>query len=208
MKNRRLKKSVIYALYALSFIAVMSTIYLLENLTSSNMFDDDNIYVNEIILDNQYPVVSDKNIITKPYLDDNIKIVRNFYDKNASEEEQQNSLIDYQNTYLPNSGVDYKGDKAFDVVAVLDGKVTKISENNILGKTVEITHSNNMISVYQSLNNITVKEGEDILQGQVIAESGESNISIGLGNHLHFEIIYNNKNINPEKCYGKDIKDL
>ena len=208
MKNRRLKKSVIYVLYALSFVTVIGTIYILELVSSINILEDNTNYVNEVILDNTYPVVSTKNIITRPYISDDIKMARRFYSSKDSEEEQQNSLIYYQNTYIPNSGVDYKGNDKFDVVSILDGKVTKVVDNNLLGKIVEITHSNNLISVYQSMGEVMVVEGEDVLQGQVIGSTGEANISTELGNHLHFEIIYNGENVNPEEYYDKELEDL
>ena len=119
--------------------------------------------MNDIIIEEEIPVVNTNNIITKPYLGEDVKIVRYFYDYQGSEEEQKNSLIYYENTYLPNSGVDYQGGEAFDVVSILDGEVTKVMENNLLGKIVEITHDNNLISVYQSLGEVSVNEGDSVL---------------------------------------------
>ena len=34
--------------------------------------------------------------------------------------------------------------------------------------------------------------------GKVIGKSGTANISTDLNNHLHFELIHNGKNVNPE----------
>lgn len=78
----------------------------------------------------------------------------------------------------------------------------------MLGKIIEITHENNLISVYQSLSDVLVQEGDNVLQGQVIGKSGESNISTELGNHLHFELIHNSKNVNPLKYYDKKLEEL
>lgn len=208
MENRKLKKSVIYALYAFGFITIMGTVYLLDMISNKTRFTDNNTYVNKVILEYDTPVVNVEDSIIKPYLEESITIGRNFYDYQATSEEQQQSLIYYEGTYIPNTGVDYKSDEVFDVIAILDGEVTKVTENPILGKIVEITHNNNLISVYQSLNDIVVQEGDLIIQGQIIAKSGTSNISKDLNNHLHFEIIYNGKNINPEKCYDKKIDEL
>lgn len=208
MKNRRLKKTVVYALYALSFVIIMGTIYLLDSAASPNNLNDNVLYVNDIILDDTLPVVSAKEMVLRPFLDDTVTLSRKFYDATASEEDQESSLIYYQGTYIPNSGVDYKGVDVFDVVSILDGTITKISENTLLGKIVEITHSNNLVSVYQSLGEVIVVEGDSVVQGQVIGKSGVANISTDLGNHLHFEIILNGKNIDPEKCYGKEIDKL
>ena len=206
--KRRLKKPVIYVLYALSFITVIGTIYMLEMMTSPSKLDDNSKYVDDVIIEDEQPVVNTRNIISRPYLNDDIIIARHFYDYKGTEEEQKNSLIYYENTYIPNSGVDYQGKETFDVVSILDGKVTKVQENNLLGKIIEVTHENNLISVYQSLSETLVQEGDNVLQGQVIGKSGESNISTDLGNHLHFELIHNSKNVNPEEYYDKQLGEL
>lgn len=208
MENRRLKKTVVYALYALAFITVMGTVYLLDMISSPTRLDDNTTYVNDVIIENDIPVVSVSNNMVRPYTASNVSIGKSFYNYLDNEENQKNSLIYYDGTYIPNSGVDYKSDETFDVVSVFDGTVSKVTENNLLGKIIEVTHSNNVISVYQSLSEVQVKEGDSILQGQVIGKSGESNISKDLGNHLHFEIIINGKNINPENCYDKKIDEL
>ena len=196
--KRRLKKPVVYALYALSFITIIGTIYMLEMISSPSKLDDDSTYVDDVIIEDEVPVVNTRNIITRPYLVE-VKIARSFYDYQGTEEEQKNSLIYYENTYIPNSGVDYQSDEIFDVVSILD---------NLLGKIIEVTHDNNLISVYQSLSETMVQEGDNVLQGQVIGKSGESNISKDLGNHLHFELIHNSKNVNPETYYDKQLGEL
>ena len=207
MKKLRLKKWVIYSLYSLSFVAVLGTIYLLETMPVDKSFDD-NTYVNDIIIEEEVPVVNTSEIIVKPFLSEDIKVVRNFYNYQGSEDEQKNALIHYDNTYIPNSGVDYQGKEAFDVVTILDGKVSKVMENNLLGKIIEITHDNNLISVYQSLGEVNVKEGDSVVQGQIIGKTGEANIALELGNHLHFELIHNGKNVNPEEYYDKQLDEL
>ena len=206
--KRRLKKPVIYALYALSFVTIIGTIYMLEMISSPSKLDDNSTYVDDVIIEDEVPVVNTRNIISRPYLVDDIVIARYFYDYQGSEEEQKNSLIYYENTYIPNSGVDYQSKETFDVVSILDGKVTKVEENNLLGKIIEVTHENNLISVYQSLSETLVVEGDNVLQGQIVGKSGQSNISTDLGNHLHFELIHNSKNVNPEDYYDKQLGEL
>ncbi len=206
--ERRLKKGVVYALYSLAFITIVASIYLIQSLSLSKRLDDNNVYVNKTILDNDIPVVSVSNIIKRPYTGENINIGINFYNSSATDTEQQQSLIYYENTYMPNSGVDYKSDSVFDVVAVMDGTVTKVTENTLLGKIIEVSHANNLVSVYQSLSSVKVKEGEVVIQGQIIASSGTSTLSKELGNHLHFELILNGVNINPENSYDKKISEL
>ena len=101
------------------------------------------------------------------------------------------------------SGVDYGMDTEFEVVSILDGTVMEVNDDEIMGKTVKIRHSNDLVSVYQSLSEVNVKANDAITQGTIIGKSGKSNVSADLGNHLHFELYYQGGVINPENCYDK-----
>ena len=57
---------------------------------------------------------------------------------------------------MQSTGVSYGGVDDFDVVAVLDGTVTSVREDELLGTIVEIKHNNNLTSVYQSLKDVSV----------------------------------------------------
>lgn len=210
MTKRRLKRSVVYGLYGLAFTFVMGTIYVLE-VSTNRGFEDDTSYVGDIIIneDNNVPVVNVEEAIIRPYSEDGIAIVKNFYDYKAEDKTQQESLIYYGNTYLQNSGVDYsKQGEEFEVVSILDGKVTNVTENTLLGKTVEITHDNGLVSVYQSLGEVGVTLDSEISQGQAIGKTGTANIATDLGNHLHFELIHNGENVNPEMYYDKKLSEI
>ena len=118
------------------------------------------------------------------------------------------ALAAREKAYCPYSGFSVGAALLSKTGKIYTGKVTKVEENNLLGKIIEITHDNNLISVYQSLSETSVVEGDNVLQGQVIGKSGESNISKDLGNHLHFELIHNSKNVNPELYYDKQLGEL
>lgn len=213
MTKRKLKPFVIPTIYVLSIITFVTSVYFIQRIVSTKTFVTEEPkleYVNKEILNtNQYiPVVSTGTEIKKPYLVDDVTVVRGFYSKDADEETQEKSLIYYEGTYMQNSGVDYKGSVAFDVVAILDGTVTSVKQDNILGTTVEIRHKNDLISIYQSLNEIIVKENDTVLQGQIIGKSGKNNISKDLEDHLHFELYYKGALVNPEEYYGKKIEEL
>ena len=109
---------------------------------------------------------------------------------------------------MQNNGIDYVLEDVFEVVSVLDGKVIEVSEDNTLGKIIVIEHENNITTTYESLSEISVKKGDVIAQGQSIGKSGTNKIEKDLGNHLYFQITKDNKVLNPENCYNKDIKDL
>lgn len=210
MTKRKIKKPVIYGIYASIFVLIIGTIYLVEGAFNQSSFNnEDNFdYVSETITENEVPVVNTKSIAVRPYTDPEVTIKKDYYDYKAAAEKQENSILFYQNTYIQNSGVSYGGKENFDIVAILDGTVTDVKEDELLGKVVEVKHENNVISVYQSMSSTTVKKGDAIVQGQIIGKSGTSNISKDLGSHLHFELIIKGNIVNPEEYYDKNISEL
>ena len=113
--------------------------------------------------DNDVPVVSTGSSIVRPYLDNSVSIAKTFYDYTGEASEQENSIIYYEGTYMQNSGVDYASDNVFDVISILDGTVISVENNDLLGSTVQIRHSNDLISVYQSLSEVSVKKDDQII---------------------------------------------
>ena len=109
---------------------------------------------------------------------------------------------------MQNTGIIYGKETTFDVIAILDGTVNDVKNDPLLGTVVEIQHENNIISVYESLGETTLKKGDAVLRGQVIGTTGTSNLNPSLGNHLLFELIVDGKNVNPENCYGKQTSEL
>ena len=214
--NRRLKRSVVYSLYALSICMLIGGIILLEvnskklKSDNTNTNNDNNYqYVSKTGIDKKdIPVVNTKNTLIRPYKDTDIKIVKNFYDYKATEEEQKNSLIYYEDTYIQSSGVSYGKEDEFDVIAVFDGKVTSVKEDELLGNVVVIENSNGIKATYESIKDIKVKEGDTVSQGNMIAKSSTSNISKDLNNHLYFELTVKDTSVNPEKYFDKSIDEI
>lgn len=211
MKTRRLKKSVVYGIYAVGLFAFFGTIYLIEsNISNKNLKNSntDNTYVSKSLLDDTVSVVAEEAKISKPYTDTELKVLQNYYNYKDAEEEQQRSIIYYENTYMQSSGISYGGKDDFDVVSILDGTVISVKTDNTVGTTVEIKHSDDVVSVYQSLAEITVKENDTVTQGQIIGKGGNSNLQKDLGTHVYFEIIVKGNAVNPESCYGKSLSEL
>jgi murein DD-endopeptidase MepM/ murein hydrolase activator NlpD len=94
------------------------------------------------------------------------------------------------------SGIDFRANTGTPVLASLDGVVSFTGENWLYGKHVIISHSNGYKTMYAHLNAFSVKQGDRIVRGRKIAESGNTGHSTGP--HLHFGIYdKNNKLINP-----------
>lgn len=80
------------------------------------------------------------------------------------------------------------------VLSILDGKITAIGFNPILGKYVSISHGE-FQSIYGHLSHILVDKGETIEAGRPIAITGATGRVTG--EHLHFSIKFRDKYLNP-----------
>lgn len=211
MKKRNLKLFAVPAIYTLALLVFGGSMYLIQRTVNSQKFtSNENMeYVDkEIVTDNEYiPVINVEPIIMKPFLNDSVSINKSFYNKDDDKQNQENSIILYEKTYMQNSGVDYKLNEQFDVVSILDGTVIDVIDNEILGKTIKIRHNNDIISTYQSLGETLVKKDDTVLRGQVIAKSGTCKL-YSTDYNLHFELSFQGKNINPETSYGKNESEL
>ena len=210
MKKIKLKKPVVYSLcIAISILLLGGLWYADTSQKSLKENDEDLNYVSRLFEDNVVSVVNTSASIVKPYTNTNVKALNNFYDYKSDEKTQQNAIISYDTTYIQNNGVAYGGiNDTFDVVSVLPGTVTSVKEDKLMGKIVTIEHENNVITTYQSLSEVTIKEGDNVAQSTVIGKAGTSNLEKDLGNHVLFEITVDGKYINPETIFGKTIDQL
>ncbi len=91
-------------------------------------------------------------------------------------------------------GLDLKAAYAT-VRAAKGGRVTYAGWLNGYGKVVIIAHPGGYKTLYAHLSAIYVKAGASVAQGSVIAKSGNTGYSTGP--HLHFEVTYKGKHVNP-----------
>ncbi len=211
MKTRlKLKRWATATIYLSLILIVFVSMVFISNKLDNYYGDSLNLsYILKDFIDNDTPVANIKTeSIIKPFDKENITTDIDFYDKDADEESQQKSLILYENTYMPNTGILYTSEEQFDVLSTLDGKITKISKDELLGNVVEITHSNTLITTYYSIDNVKVKENQTIKQGEVIGTSGKNNISSTSDNMMLFEVSLNGNNIDPENYYQMKLEDL
>ncbi|UNK18099.1 M23 family metallopeptidase [Paenibacillus sp. N3/727] len=133
-------------------------------------------------------------------------VVKPFYDAKAPAEQHQEAMVQYNDTFTPNLGIDLarKDDKAFDVTAALDGKVTRVEDHPVNGTVVEITHPGELKTVYQSLSGVKVEQGKEVKQGETIASAGHSEFEKDLGNHVHFEVYDGENLVNPMELLPKN----
>lgn len=206
--KRRLKPFVIPTMVSIGSIMVIAGAYLgtinLPNSGPSNSFSNID-YVTDTILENNLPVINATTKVINPYVSESVTTGKTYYDYNGDAASQEKSIIYHDNIYMQNSGIDYVSNDTFDVVAVLNGTVLEVKDNETLGKIIEIQHENNYVSTYQSLSEVTVKKGDVVSQGQVIGKSGTNELDKDLGNHLHFEFYANGQVVNPNLYLNKEL---
>lgn len=207
MKRRKLKAFVIpTTLVTLGLIAIFTAVVMTNSETE--LKDDRTLnYVSNTILSQDIAVINTTTKVINPYTNQSVTIGKNYYDYKGSSEDQEKSIIYHENTYIQNSGIDFVNKEPFEVVSVLDGTVTKVKEDELLGKIVEINHNNEYMSIYQSLNEVKVKKGDKVSQGQVIGTSGTNELDKELGNHLHFEFYADGQIVNPTLYLDKELSN-
>ena len=134
-------------------------------------------------------------VVNKASLD----VERPFFDANASEADQEAAMVQVGTTFTPNMGIDFvHPDRiTFDVLASLSGKVTRAEQHPTNGYIIEITHDEDLVTVYQGVADLQVALGDDVKQGTKIAQAGRSEIGSDLGIHLHYQTIKDGKAMNP-----------
>lgn len=210
MEKRKLKKEAVYISYVLVIILLISILfYTFFSKTKLSNDKEDYTYVSKLFGDNVKKVVSTPKLIMRPFNNADVKVLKNFYDYKAEESAQENSIINYDTTYIQNNGVIFGGpQESFEVTSILDGKVISVKEDKILGKVVTIKHESNIESTYQSLSEVTVKENDEVSQGTILGKAGTSNLEKDLGPHILLEITKDGKSINPLNAIDKQINDI
>ncbi|WP_337382026.1 M23 family metallopeptidase [Phocaeicola coprophilus] len=101
------------------------------------------------------------------------------------------------------AGLDMAAEYAATVHAAADGTVSFSGNVPGYGKTVVITHRFGFKTRYAHLTHIYRRKGAVVTKGDVIGFVGSTGLSTG--NHLHYEVIKNDRMINPINfIYGTD----
>ena len=103
-------------------------------------------------------------------------------------------------------GMDIDGERGDQVTASANGTVVKAVYQGGYGNMVEVDHGNGIHTRYGHMSRLEVKEGDAITRGQLIGEIGSTGRSTGP--HLHFELRYNDKPINPRHFLKPEPADL
>jgi len=94
-------------------------------------------------------------------------------------------------------GVDFAGKEDTAIIATASGVVTWASKRYGYGNLVEINHGDGLTTRYGHNKDLLVNVGDVVNKGQKIARMGSTGRSTGP--HVHYEILRNNKQIDPIK---------
>ena len=216
MKKRKLKGYVLPAIYFVVLgVMVVSITFLSQSLLEKQKMNDEDYNYSKSVFEESENDSTNTEVdttneikIVRPYTSDKVTVTKEFYNKDESVENQEKALIFYENTYMPNTGILYGSDEKFDVIAILNGTVKEIKEDEILGQMITIECDNKITAVYYTLGEIKVNEGDQITQNQVIATSGTSNIDSSKAESLLFETYIDGVLTNPNNLFDKSISEI
>lgn len=117
---------------------------------------------------------------------------------------EETIFCDTLGTWRTRSGIDIKADLGKKVLAVSNGVVEKVDNDNTeFGRYMVIDHQNGLKTIYSNLEDtVQIKQGQKVSKGQEIGKVGKTAGNYSeekYGDHLHFEVLKDNIKVNPEK---------
>jgi len=109
----------------------------------------------------------------------------------------------FYKTVRMHHGLDFITALGADVLAPANGTVTDVSiSSRGSGNTLTIEHGFGYRTVYAHLRSVSVRKGQEVTKGMIIARAGDTGMS--LIPHLHYEIWKGDKLMNPiHFCYSR-----
>jgi len=102
------------------------------------------------------------------------------------------------------NGMDFTSPRGTPVYATGNGKVIRADRRSTgFGKHIRIDHGFGYITLYAHLSKYNVKKGAQVKRGQLIGYVGSTGRS--QAPHLHYEVRYNKKPVNPINFYYGDL---
>lgn len=109
------------------------------------------------------------------------------------------------------TGIDIATEEAAEVLAAADGIVSAMYDHPLLGRTVEITHTQSLKTVYSNMKTedaAFVTVGMEVKRGDRIGTVGDTSISeLADEPHLHFEVKVGEESVNPTDYMARNTED-
>ena len=100
-------------------------------------------------------------------------------------------------------GMDFTAPVGTDIFATGNGTVIWSGWRQGYGETVEVDHGFNYVTRYAHCSKRLVRVGQKVKRGDVIALVGNTGKSTGP--HLHYEVLYNDRPVDPRNYYFYDL---
>jgi len=100
-------------------------------------------------------------------------------------------------------GMDFTAPVGTDIYATGNGTVRLAGWRQGYGNCVEINHGFGYLTLYGHMHQIKVRAGQKVSRGDVIGKVGSTGKSTGP--HLHYEVHYKGKVMNPQQYYFLDL---
>lgn len=104
-------------------------------------------------------------------------------------------------------GIDYRGDKGDGVIATADAVVeyAGFHKKSGYGNLVILSHNSGFKTHYGHLSRLDVKTGQSVLKGETIG--GIGNTGVSTGNHLHYEVSFVQRKLDPGDFVEWNLKN-
>lgn len=111
----------------------------------------------------------------------------------------------FYGTARMHQGIDLSGNKGEPIYVTGNGKVVEVKNGFFgYGKEIVVDHGFGYKTRYAHLQEFKVKEGDLVNRGDMIATMGNTGKS--KGPHLHYEVIYRDRRVNPLNYYNQDLR--
>lgn len=176
----------------------------IESLKSLNERLKFAIMLGDSTLINKEELESDTTKKSSPYEGNLFDVVEKLFNNIFTKQEQSITFIKPAEGYISQKFIPEKGHFGIDfamnenrpIFASASGYVVFSSYTTEYGYTLVINHNYNYVTKYMHCSSLLKKEGDSVIQGELIALSGNSGTESS-GPHLHFEIWKDGKPINP-----------
>ena len=111
----------------------------------------------------------------------------------------------FTGNYAQHLGIDMAAAYRTSVLSPGEGKVVHAGSDGSYGHMVEIDHGMGLVSRYAHMRKVAVKKGDTVIRGTLLGQQGCTGRC--KGDHVHYEVLYNGKHINPLKFLkaGSDV---
>ena len=161
------KSYVIPTIYLLILFTITAGAYFTREYYTKEVDNYGNItFVSNSIFSRSIPIINIPDLIHNPYEISDITIARYYYNEEDNIDKKEKSIVYYDNTYMPNTGIDYTNEESFEIVSIMDGSVIEIKEDEVLQIFVKLP----CVSMHTLFNFCVLTNKYKVISSKVIKQ--------------------------------------